>query len=181
MLQPLHGCANSHILPEGEDSVWLCTCCRTSLKKGKIPSFSVVNNIHVTPVPPELCCLNVTEKRLICRVQAFMKLIVLPYGQRALQGQAINFPVNTSELFSFLPRPVDRAGITLIAPPQGSSSDSSEVQRPSQYYAVLGGLMYFELSSGSRHTISCIVMWRLIMIALMSLKLSLISRDLSKN
>ena len=46
---------------------------------------------------------------------------------------------------------------------------------------LLGGLMYFELSSGSRHTISCIVMWRLIMIALISLKLSLISRDLSKN
>ena len=65
-----------------------------------------------------------------------MNLIVLPYGQRALQGQAINFPVNTSELFSSLPRPVDRAGIILIAPAQGSSSDSSEVQRPSQYYAV---------------------------------------------
>jgi len=38
MLQPLHGCANSHILPEGEDSVWLCTRCRTSLKIEKIPS-----------------------------------------------------------------------------------------------------------------------------------------------
>ena len=136
MLQPLHGCPNSHILPEGEDSVWLCTCCRTSLKKGKIPSFSVVNNMHVALVPPELSCLNVTEKRVICRVQAFMKLIVLLYGQRALQGQAINFPVNTSELFSSLPRPVDRAGIILIAPPQGSSSESSEVQRPSQYNAV---------------------------------------------
>ena len=54
--------------------------------EGKIPSFSVVNNMHVAPVPPELSYLNVTEKRLICRVQAFMKLIVLPYGQRALQG-----------------------------------------------------------------------------------------------
>ena len=32
--------------------------------------------------------------------------------------------------------PVDRAGIILIAPPQGSSSNSTEVQRPSQYYAV---------------------------------------------
>jgi len=41
--------------------------------------------------------------------------------------------------------------------------------------------MYFELSSSSRHTITCIVMWRIIMIALMSLKLSLISRDLGKN
>ena len=65
-----------------------------------------------------------------------MKLIVPPHGQRALQGQAINFPVNTSELCSALPRSVHRAGIILIAPSQGSSSDSTEVQRPSQYYAV---------------------------------------------
>ena len=114
----------------------MCTRCRTYLKKGKIPSLSVVNNMHVAPVPTELSCLNITEKRLICRVQAFMKLTVLPHGQRAMQGQAINFPVNTSELCSALPRPVDRAGIILIAPPQGGSSDSTEVQRPSQYYAV---------------------------------------------
>jgi len=137
MLQPLHGCANSHILPEGEESVWfLCPSCRTTLKKEKIPSFSFVSNMHVAPVPPELTCLSVTEKRLICRVEAFIKLILLPHGPRALQGQAINFPVNTSELFSSLPRPVDRAGIILIAPPWGSSSDSSEVPRPSQYYVV---------------------------------------------
>ena len=136
LFQPLHNSDSSHILPESEESVWVCTRCRTSLKKGKIPSFSVVNNIHVAPVPTELSCLNITEKRLICRVQAFMKLIVLPHGQRAMQGQAINFPVNTSELCSTLPRPVDRSGIILIAPPQSGSSDSTEVQRPSQYYAV---------------------------------------------
>ena len=30
MLQPLHGCPNSHILPEGEDSVWFWTRCKMS-------------------------------------------------------------------------------------------------------------------------------------------------------
>jgi len=73
MLQLLHGCANQ-----------------------KIPSFSVVNNMHVAPVPPELSCLNVTEKRLICRVQAFMKLVVLPYRQRDLQGQALSWVASMS-------------------------------------------------------------------------------------
>ena len=132
LFRPLHHSDNSHILPEGEESVWVCTHCRTSLKKGKIPSFSIVNNMHVASVPTELSCLNITEKRLICRVQAFMKLIVLLHGQRAMQGQAINIPVNTSELCSAL----DRAGIILIALPQGSSSDSTELQRHSRYYAV---------------------------------------------
>ena len=102
LFQPLHNSDSSHILPESEESVWVCTRCRTSLKKGKIPSFSVVNNMHVAPVPTELSCLNITEKRLICRVQAFMKLIVLPHGQRAMQGQAINFrsiPVSFAALY----------------------------------------------------------------------------------
>ncbi len=41
--------------------------------------------------------------------------------------------------------------------------------------------MYFEPSAGSRHTISCIEMWRLLMIASMSLILTLISSGLSKS
>ena len=45
-----------------------------------------------------------------------MKLIVLPYGQRALKGQTVNFPVNTSEICSSLPKTLDNAGIILVAP-----------------------------------------------------------------
>ena len=54
-------------------------------------------NKHVDEIPPELSRLNTMEQRLISRVQAFMKPIVLPLGQRALAGQTINFPVNVSE------------------------------------------------------------------------------------
>ena len=67
----------------------------------------------VPPVPSELSYLNGMEKRLICRIQPFMKLIVLPYGQRALKGQTVNFLVNTSEVCSLLPRTLDNAGIVL--------------------------------------------------------------------
>jgi len=61
------------------------------------------------------------EKQLICKAQLFMKLIVLPYGQHALQGQTVNFPVNASEVCDSL----DNAGIVLIAPPSTCSSDSN--------------------------------------------------------
>ena len=88
-----------------------------SLKKHKLPPFASVNNMHVPPVPSQLSCLNSMERRLISLIQPFMKLIVLPYGQRALQGQTVNFPVNTSEVCSSLPRTLDNAGIVLIAPP----------------------------------------------------------------
>jgi len=68
---------------------------QTFLAKKKLPPFALVNNMRVSPIPPELDCLN---NILISRVQPFMKLVVLPYGQRALKGQTINFPVNTSEI-----------------------------------------------------------------------------------
>ena len=55
-----------------------------------------------------------------------MKLIVLPYGQRALKGQTVNFPVNTGEICNSLPKTLDNAGIVLIAPPRTGSSDSTE-------------------------------------------------------
>ena len=44
------------------------------------------------------------EQRLISKVQAVMKLIVLPLGQRALAGQSINFPVDVSQVCNALPR-----------------------------------------------------------------------------
>ena len=53
--------------------------------------------MHLDEISPELSCLNTMEQRLISRVQAFMKLIVLPLGQRALAGQTINFLVNVSK------------------------------------------------------------------------------------
>ena len=126
LLLPIHNRELSNIIYDGEYSVWICSRCKRSLRRHKLPSFASVNNMSVPPVPPELSCLNSMEKRLICKVQPFMKLVVLPYGQRALQGQTVNFPVNTSEICSSLPKTLDNAGIVLIAPARTGSSDSTE-------------------------------------------------------
>ena len=65
-----------------------------------------------------------------------MKLVVLPYGQRALQGQTLNFPVNTSEVCSSLPKTLDNAGIVLIAPPRTGGSDATEAPVPQNYFSI---------------------------------------------
>ena len=72
-----------------------------------------------------------------------MKLVVLPYGQYlwafivcALQGQTINFLVNTSEVCSSLPKTLDNAGIALIAPPRTGSSDTTEIPVPQTYFSI---------------------------------------------
>ena len=57
-----------------------------------------------------------------------MKLIVLPLGQRALAGQTINFPVNASEVYNSLPRPLNSDGVVLVEP---SESTSAAVSVPS--------------------------------------------------
>ena len=92
------------------------------IKKGKIPPFATINNMHVDEIPLELSRLNTMEQRLISRVQAFMKLIVLPLGQRALAGQTINFPANVSEVFNSLPRPLNSDGVVLVKPPESTSA-----------------------------------------------------------
>ena len=92
------------------------------LGKGKVPPYACINNIQVVKVPPVLSVLNTMEQRLISKVQAFMKLIVLPLGQRALAGQSINFPVDVTQVCNALPRPIDESGLILV---QSSSSTSA--------------------------------------------------------
>ena len=65
-----------------------------------------------------------------------MKLVVLPYGQRALQGQTVNFHVNTSEVCSSLPKTLDNVGIVLIAPLRTGGSDTTEAPVPQNYFSI---------------------------------------------
>ena len=128
--QHYHACINntqlSTLLPNEElnGSVHVCSRSMAFIKKGKIPPFATINNMHVDEIPLELSCLNTMEQRLISRVQAFMKLIVLPLGQRAL-AQTINFPANVSEVFNSLPRPLNSDGVVLVKPPEGTSAKVS--------------------------------------------------------
>ena len=136
LLLPVHDRELSNVVPNVSNSVWICSRCKSSLKKHKLPPFASVNNMRLPPVPSKLSCLNSMERRLISLIQPFMKLIVLPYGQCALQGQTVNFPVNTSEVCSSLPRTLDNAGIVLIAPPRTGSSDSTETPVSQSYFSV---------------------------------------------
>ena len=73
----------SALLPnkEVDGSVYVCSRYMAFIKKGRIPPFATINNMHVDEIPHELSRLNTMEQRLISRVQAFMKLIVLPWAK----------------------------------------------------------------------------------------------------
>ena len=53
--------------------------------------------------------------------------MVLPYGQRALKGHTINFPVNTNEICQSLPKSLDDVGIVLIAPPRAGRLEQADI------------------------------------------------------
>jgi hypothetical protein len=80
------------------ESAYFCTPCFNSLKKNSLPPQCVLNNLQLAPIPPELKVLNAIEQRLISQVHAYMKLLILPYGQHALHGQAINFPYDLEDM-----------------------------------------------------------------------------------
>ena len=79
--------------------------------------------MRVSVIPSELSCLN----KIDFSGATIHEVVILPYGQRALKGQTINFPVNTSEMYQSLPKIIDNAGVVLIAPPRAGRSEQAEI------------------------------------------------------
>ena len=65
-----------------------------------MPPQCSLNNLQLPPVPEVLKVLNSIERRLISQVHPYMKLILLPHGQSAMQGQVINFPFILEDMMS---------------------------------------------------------------------------------
>ena len=73
--------------------------------RGEVPAGLQFNKMKVADTPPELIGLNTLEQCLISKATVFMKMVILPRGgQRAIQGQVINFPSNVDSVISQLPR-----------------------------------------------------------------------------
>ena len=67
-----------------------------------------------TDLQVKLSNLNPLEVRLASRVHCFMKVHVLKFGQRAVSGGCINFPVNVAEVCAKLPRTASDSGVIFV-------------------------------------------------------------------
>ena len=67
---------------------------------------------------------------------AFHEASSIALWSTALQGQAVNFPVNASEVCSLLPRTLDNTGIVFTAPPRTGGSDATEAPVPQNYFSI---------------------------------------------
>ena len=84
---------------------YVCRTCDSALSRGHMPFQSVANSLRLSPVPPQLSCLNKLEIRLACLRVAFSKIVALPSGkQRCIHGPAVNIPMKVDTVATTLPR-----------------------------------------------------------------------------
>lgn len=82
----------------------LCSACERARKNKKLSLYSHNGNkLNPGTIPRCLKGLTIMEKRLISRIQVFMTVIVLPGGQYAEKGLAIDFPVNITKVNNVFP------------------------------------------------------------------------------
>ncbi|XP_076849952.1 uncharacterized protein LOC143498932 [Brachyhypopomus gauderio] len=86
-------------------SLWICYTCHRKILNGKMPEESVMNNLALEPIPPELHNLNSLEQHLIGMNIPFMRLVSLPKGgQNGVHGPVVCVPSNITDVTEVLPR-----------------------------------------------------------------------------
>lgn len=95
----------------------LCSHCFSCLHKNKIPTQAYeYNKLKPGAIPKQLQNLWVIEKRLIALIQLFMTLVILPGGQVAQKGRAINFNIDfQSQTEDFLTSVINFDNIVTIS------------------------------------------------------------------
>lgn len=113
----------------------VCGRCFACCRKNQLPNLSYSNHFDPGTIPPQIACLNFTEKRMLSQIQMYLTIIALPGGQFGESGQAIHFPVNVAKQWNNLPTP--SSDIVMII----KDSNSKPVQLPLCYSKVHKALL----------------------------------------
>ncbi|XP_026102347.1 uncharacterized protein LOC113073807 isoform X1 [Carassius auratus] len=91
---------------ENMKTEWICHSCHTTLLRGTMPDIAVANMLQFTPIPSELCDLNILERHVIAKYIPFAKILTLPKGQqKAIKGAVISVASEVETTVNCLPRP----------------------------------------------------------------------------
>ncbi|XP_049340466.1 uncharacterized protein LOC111190042 [Astyanax mexicanus] len=114
----VHTCSsdcNDNCAPEEMKHEWICHSCHDNLSKGRMPSIAFVNKLQLTPIPVELCDLNILERHVIAKYVCFAKIISLPKGQqRAIKGAVVSVPSDVETTVNVLPRPSSESQLLTV-------------------------------------------------------------------
>lgn len=96
------------------DKSCVCNRCHLSMKRGKVPSQPLINDLRLDEIPSALADLRPLELRLISQRIPFMKLVGLPKGAQTAIEWTINVPSKLQPLVSWLPRLSDTAEVAAL-------------------------------------------------------------------
>ncbi len=113
----VHICSDCPVRCALEDmkTEWICHSCHTTLLRGLMPDIAVANKLQFTPIPPELCDLNILERHVIAKYIPFAKILTLPKGQqRAIKGAVISVASEVETTVNCLPRPSSESQLLTV-------------------------------------------------------------------
>jgi hypothetical protein len=97
---------------DNAQSAWICNDCELSLRKGKVPRFSLANNLWIGNIPYQLAALTIPEQLLIARYYPRCYVFKLyPRGgchlspevlQRGMKGNVSLYELNTKDVVRML-------------------------------------------------------------------------------
>ena len=108
-----------HIKKAGQEiedkKTYVCKTCRIALLKGKLPSMSTANNLHLIELKDKELKLTEIENNLIAQRILFQKVYQLPKSRiAACKDKLINIPISPEDVInsvSRLPRTPSEAGL----------------------------------------------------------------------
>ena len=110
-----------------------CFKCLSSLKKEKLPAFSIANNLQIGYTPPVLSSLTLPEKLLISvyrpkiYVTTFRAVAGPGTAQRGLKGNTITFPQDVVKIAQTLPSDTNVLADTIKVVFIGSGVPSKDI------------------------------------------------------
>lgn len=103
-----------------------------------MPCISVYrNNLHPGEIPECLKKITLMEKRLISRIHIFLTVIILPGGQFAEKGMAIDFPVSLETNVNLLPRKISESNIFTMSYGENNDVKPTHLIRQQKVFHVL--------------------------------------------
>lgn len=119
----------------------LCHFCFSKLSINKYPCINAAyNSLDPGIIPPVLVGLTRMEKRMISKIHVFMTVVVLPGGQFAEKGMAIDFPVDVHENINVLPR--NSANCNVITLSYNGSSEQIAIDSVVRTEAAVSALTW---------------------------------------
>lgn len=118
-----------------------CSFCFKKIKHNQIPKLNTrYNNLDPGKIPNCLKGLSLMEKRLISTIHVFLTIVILPGGQYAEKGLAIDFPVDVNKNTALLPNKFSDCNIITVSYGENKDKKPTHLVRKKDIFKCLNWL-----------------------------------------